>query len=133
MRDHVRDLTVNRYGDEIELSVFRFSWDEMPMENVRKSARPGAETRRKMEQNAEAWMKWVIAVMDELSTPGTRELVGTTHAYSVRGLYMNARNCERLSKRIHPMDWLNYSPVQIDDLEDDEFGIDLANMLTRKN
>lgn len=131
--EHVGSTTINRFGEEVQIDVFRFSWDEIGLEDVRKKkntlVQTGA-TRKKLDKNTDKWGNWLVEILKERTVDPVRRIVDEGHAkYNATAVYMNEKNNEYLHEHIHAMDWLNWSPVTENGLADDEYGVELSKVV----
>jgi hypothetical protein len=130
--EKVREIDIERFGEKIHLSVFRFSRDEVPLTKV-KGVRKRTYNRvlnSVVQRNTEHYAKWIISLMEEHTSKELRHQIGKMRKYNVLALFMNDKNNEWILNYIHPMDFLNWGPVVLNALEDDEYALDLGNLTT---
>jgi len=101
-----------QYKDKM-LVVQKFNLQDIGLEGVRTS-------RKKLSNNINKYIEWILVLL--------KNLIPSDKKYSIIGVYMNEKNCNILNKHLNPWDWMNYSPVTCNLLQDDEIGIDLSKV-----
>ncbi len=130
--DKVREIQTERFGETLQLTVFRFSKKELPFTRVKSSFSRNVPLRDRkiLERNTEHYAKWVISLLEEHVSEDLKQSVGTMRRYDILSFFMNSNNEMWLSHHIFPMDFLNWGPVTLDDLSDDEYALDLDRLTT---
>lgn len=87
----------------------------------------GYKGRKKMEENVNSFADWIIKKIQMYHGAPKHDW-----EYNACCLYLNNNNLKILQSYLAPIDYLNYSPREDNNLKDNELGIDL-NELTTEN
>lgn len=103
------------------LIINKFTFSEIGMKKLRKNSNYMTP-----QNNGEKYAKWVIDTLEKFYSKTDNE------KYNACCIYMNKNNIDIMHKYLEPMTWLNLSPTEYDKLGDDEFGIDLSEIVQQR-
>lgn len=86
----------------------------------------GYKSIKKIEENANSFINWI---MEKLQIYHGAPVSGWE--YNACCLYLNNNNLKTLQTYLAPMDYLNYSPREDNNLKNNELGIDLNDIITK--
>jgi len=127
-----KEINFTFLADSTTIKVFKFDWDDIKMNRIPKTQRPDPipiSILQTKEANSSRFIEWVIRCMESVSSNDVKAKIGTTKRFKSQALFMNEHNRALLHERVLVTDYLNWGPSLCDLLADDEYGIEMNNML----
>ena len=111
-----------------ELNVFKFLYSDIGMKKVHKNNRKTFNKNIEIfSKNIDEYSNWVINILSNLYKKKDNE------RYNACSIYMNDKNIEKLHKYMDPVAWLYFAPTNCNELNNNEFGVDMESIVEIKN
>ena len=105
--------------EDFGFEIIKFKKEDFGFEKV--TGRKGFADQKRKSKNSEKYARWCMKILEETAPRKKKE----DEKFTTVGMHMNKHNLDYLSKYMHPMPWLMWSPVTDDFLADDECRIDI--------
>jgi len=113
------------------MKKYKFTWEEIGIEILKKPPKSFYSESRKVRKillkNVEIYVAWVLKITKTLY----KKKLKKNEKFNACAFYMNKKNNEILEKSLRPMDWLCYSPVTLEDLEDNEYAVKIEEIVQK--
>lgn len=123
------EINLMKLNQTKPMKTFKFTWEEIGIDIFRKAPRYpfSIRNRKKFSKNMQNYVKWTVKTAQKIYKKKLKE----NEKFNSCAFYMNIKNVSILNRSLYPMSWLYISPVTLDELKDDEYGVKIKELVER--